>query len=85
MKKYLRLIDEQGISGEIVAKMIEAHKPVRDKCIMLYERYKASVAGGPILRSKPPEDEDFATEHIKRLGAKGKTKLYAVMQPAFFT
>lgn len=75
MKKYLRLIDEQGISGEIVAKMIEAHKPVRDKCIMLYERYKASVAGVPILRRKPTEYEDFETDHIKRLDDKVNNKL----------
>lgn len=70
MKEYITYIDENGIDGELVTRLIEEHAPERARMIELYERYKASIQGVPILTRKPVEYEDFETGAIKRLDNK---------------
>lgn len=75
MRTFLKEIDENKINGEIIAKIIEKHKPIREKCLLLYERYKASVGGVPILSRRPAEYRDFETDTIKRLDDKVNNRL----------
>ncbi|MGX2958035.1 phage portal protein [Peribacillus sp. JNUCC 23] len=70
MRKYLEKIKKQGISGEIIAELIENHKVEREKLINFYQRYKAAIDGVPILSRKPVEYEDFETGSIKRIDNK---------------
>lgn len=69
------MIEESGITGEIISKMIERHAHSREKSLMLYERYKASAVGVPILSRKPAQYEDFETDSIKRLDDKVNNRL----------
>lgn len=75
MRKYLELIRTDGISGELIAKMIEEHKAEKEKRISFYERYKTSLVGVPILQRQPIEYEDFETGAIKRIDNKVNNKL----------
>lgn len=75
MHEYINQIKENGINAEIIANMIEDHKPEHKKMIELYERYKAEVGGVPILSRKPVEYEDFETGAVKRIDNKVNNKL----------
>lgn len=73
MLEFKRLIDEQGISSDIVQKIIEAHKKEHDRMKKLYERYKADLEGPTIFsrQSIQYEDEDFETGgNVRRLDDK---------------
>jgi SPP1 family phage portal protein len=70
MNEFIDKIKETGITKEIVQEMIDKHKDIRAQKISFYERYKAAVAGVPILRRKPVEYEDFETGTIKRIDNK---------------
>lgn len=43
MKEFINLIQQNGINGNIIKLMIEEHRPVKDKMIKLYARYKAEI------------------------------------------
>lgn len=75
MREYLQKIKETGITPELIAKMIEAHKEENAKRYGFYERYKAAIEGVPILQREPTEYEDFETGTIKRIDNKVNNKL----------
>jgi SPP1 family phage portal protein len=75
MKQFLERIRKEGISPEIIAKMIETHEPERRQKIAFYQRYKAAIDGVPILSRKPVEYEDFETGTIKRIDNKVNNRL----------
>lgn len=68
-------IKEQGITSDIIKNMIDDHKKDRDRMIKLYERYKATIGGVPILSREPVEYEDFETGAIKRIDNKVNNKI----------
>lgn len=70
MRKLLDKIRNNGIDGLVVSELIEKHKSSHTKSRMLYERYKASAAGVPILTRKPVDYEDFETDLVKRIDNK---------------
>ncbi|ERK84043.1 phage portal protein [Bacillus amyloliquefaciens UASWS BA1] len=72
------LIDKiraSGITPELIADIIEAHKSDHDRMKNLYDRYKAEVQGVPILTREAIEYEDFETGHVKRIDHKVNNKL----------
>ena len=71
--QFKKLIDEQGITPDIVQKVIEAHVKDRDRMINLYERYKADIDGPKIFTRGSLVHEDFETggnANIKRIDDK---------------
>nr|WP_309101672.1 phage portal protein [Fredinandcohnia onubensis] len=70
MIKFLDLIRQNGITPELIAKIIDEHKSDHSRMKNLYERYKVSIAGVPILSRKPIEYEDFETGTMKRIDNK---------------
>lgn len=70
MNKFLDLLRKNGISGELISQIIEEHKNDHLRMKKLYERYKASIEGVPILSRKPIEYEDFETGSLKRIDNK---------------
>lgn len=70
MIKFLETLRTSGITGDLLAEIIEEHKHEHDRMKGLYERYKASVNGVPILSRSPIEYEDFETGKIKRIDNK---------------
>ena len=53
MIKFLDDLRTTGVSPALVVKMIEEHKTDSKRMQGLYERYKASIEGVPILSRKP--------------------------------
>ncbi|MFT4415313.1 phage portal protein [Fredinandcohnia humi] len=70
MIKFLDQLRQNGITGELISKIIEEHKNDHDRMKKLYARYKASIEGVPILSRKPIEYEDFETDAMKRIDNK---------------
>jgi SPP1 family phage portal protein len=75
MNEYIPLIEQDGITSEIIRVMIEDHKPDHNRMIRLYERYKASATGVPILTRQPAKYEEVKGESITRLDDKVNNKL----------
>lgn len=75
VKDFISVIQQEGINGEIVEQMIEAHKSDHDRMQKLYERYKAEPSGVPILRRQPVEYDDFETGAIRRIDNKVNNRL----------
>ncbi len=75
MIKFLEQIRASGITPELIADIIEAHKSDHDRMKNLYDRYKAEVKGVPILTREAIEYEDFETGHVKRIDHKVNNKL----------
>ncbi|TAI30800.1 phage portal protein [Bacillus velezensis] len=75
MIKFLDQIRASGITPELIADIIEAHKSDHDRMKNLYDRYKAEVQGVPILTREAIEYEDFETGHVKRIDHKVNNKL----------
>lgn len=69
MNQYLQALQE-NINPKLIKAIIEAHKPEAERMSGLYERYKASVDGVPVLQRKSIEYEDFETGAIKRIDNK---------------
>lgn len=69
MQKYLKAIrDNNGaITTKLLKDIIADHKSDRDRMIMLYERYKASEKGVPILQRSLINYDDFGLKAIKRI------------------
>ncbi|AYK67164.1 phage portal protein [Bacillus subtilis subsp. subtilis] len=75
MIKFLDQIRASGITPELIAEIIEAHKNDHDRMKKLYDRYQAEVQGVPILTREAIEYEDFETGHVKRIDHKVNNKL----------
>ncbi|WP_063336235.1 phage portal protein [Bacillus subtilis] len=75
MIKFLEQIRASGITPELIAEIIEAHKNDHDRMKKLYDRYQAEVQGVPILTREAIEYEDFETGHVKRIDHKVNNKL----------
>ena len=69
---FINFIKENGISGDIVTKLIELHKDDRARMLNLYQRYKADIDGVPILQRKPVQyEENFETGgNVRRIDDK---------------
>lgn len=72
MYAFINFIKENGISGDIITKIIELHKEDRERMLNLYQRYKADIDGVPILQRKPVEyEENFETGgNVRRIDDK---------------
>jgi SPP1 family phage portal protein len=70
MCKYLKKIQESGITAELIKDIIADHKPERDRMIKLYERYKASVEGVPILKRSIFEYNGLDVKKMERIDDK---------------
>ncbi|MDR4436063.1 phage portal protein [Bacillus tequilensis] len=75
MNHLIDKIRASGITPELIAEIIEAHKSDHDRMKNLYDRYKAEVQGVPILTREAIEYEDFETGHVKRIDHKVNNKL----------
>ncbi|MEK4378927.1 phage portal protein [Bacillus sp. FSL R5-0434] len=75
MNHLIDKIRASGITPELIADIIEAHKNDHDRMKNLYDRYKAEVQGVPILTREAIEYEDFETGHVKRIDHKVNNKL----------
>ncbi|MGG3721608.1 phage portal protein [Bacillus subtilis] len=75
MIKFLEQIRASGITPELIAEIIEAHKNDHDRMKKLYDRYQAEVQGVPILTREAIEYEEFETGHVKRIDHKVNNKL----------
>ncbi|WP_345805951.1 phage portal protein [Bacillus subtilis] len=75
MIKFLDQIRASGITPELIAEIIEAHKNDHDRMKKLYDRYQAEVQGVPILTREAIEYEEFETGHVKRIDHKVNNKL----------
>ncbi|AGF28228.1 MULTISPECIES: phage portal protein [Bacillus amyloliquefaciens group] len=75
MNHLIDKIRASGITPELIADIIEAHKSDHDRMKNLYDRYKAEVQGVPILTREAIEYEDFETGHVKRIDHKVNNKL----------
>ncbi|KIN30926.1 phage portal protein [Bacillus sp. FSL L8-0222] len=75
MKEFINLIQQNGINGNIIKLMIEEHRPIRDKMIKLYARYKADPSGVPILTRKLIDYDGIGNEAVKRIDDKVNNKL----------
>lgn len=49
VKEYIVLLDERGIDEETISNIINDHKKERERMMKLYQRYKASAEGVPVL------------------------------------
>lgn len=69
---FINYIKKNGISGDIITKLIELHKDDRARMLNLYQRYKADIDGVPILQRKPIEyEENFETGgNVRRIDNK---------------
>ncbi len=70
MIKFLEQIRKTGITAELIAEMIDEHKSDHSRMKSLYERYKTSIQGVPILTRKAIDYEDFETGAMKRIDNK---------------
>jgi SPP1 family phage portal protein len=75
VNEYINLLKNNPITADIVEMMIKDHEPDHKRMKSLYERYKASTEGVPILSRKPVEYEDFETDSIKRIDNKVNNRL----------
>lgn len=74
--QFKKLIDEQGITPDIVQKVIEAHAEDHERMNNLYQRYKADLDGPAIFQRQAVEYEDFETGgNVRRLDDKVNNRL----------
>ncbi|UUI85558.1 phage portal protein [Bacillus halotolerans] len=67
MNKFLNYLRKNEIDGTIIDQIITEHKPIKEKAIAQYERYKTSVAGVPILQREAAQFENFETGAVRRI------------------
>ncbi|MCP3741452.1 phage portal protein [Rossellomorea sp. BNER] len=72
MQKYLQNIKDLNglITPDLLKDIIANHKDESDRMIKLYERYKASEKGVPILKRSLIEYDSFNTKSMKRIDNK---------------
>ncbi|NRG43525.1 phage portal protein [Bacillus sp. CRN 9] len=66
MNEFLQVFNE-GITGQLVSAVIDAHQNDRERMKGLYDRYKIAAEGVPILQRTPIDYEDFETGAMKRI------------------
>jgi SPP1 family phage portal protein len=75
MQQFLKRIEEEGISPDLINDIISAHQEEHDRMVKLYERYKASDKGVPILTRSIIEYDGFDINTMKRIDDKVNNKL----------
>ena len=75
MNHFIDMIEQSGITPELIDKIIQEHKPDHDRMKKLYDRYQAEVQGVPILSREAIEYEDFETGKLKRIDHKVNNRL----------
>lgn len=76
MLHFKKQIDEQGITPDLIAKIIEAHQEDHNRMKGLYQRYKADLDGPKIFNREPVVYENFETGgNIRRLDDKVDNRL----------
>ncbi|AYK60064.1 phage portal protein [Bacillus subtilis] len=75
MNKFLNYLRNNEIDGTIIDQIITEHKPIKEKAISQYERYKASVVGVPILRREAAKFENFETGAVRRIDDRVNNRL----------
>lgn len=65
---FISLIKEKGITGDLIAKIIDSHKYASDKMKGQYERYRTDDV--PILKRDSMKSLDFETDRVKRIDNK---------------
>ncbi|EST12054.1 phage portal protein [Sporolactobacillus laevolacticus] len=75
MNEYIPLIEQDGITSEIIRVMINDHKPDHDRMVNFYERYKASASGVPILTRKPIKYDEVKGQEVIRIDDKVNNKI----------
>jgi SPP1 family phage portal protein len=70
MGNYLKKIKESGITPKLIQDIIGDHKEDRERMIKLYERYKASTEGVPILKRSIFEYNGFNIKEMQRIDDK---------------
>ncbi|MEH7053534.1 phage portal protein [Bacillus velezensis] len=75
MNQFIEIIEQSGITPELIDKIIQEHKQDHDRMKKLYDRYQAEVQGVPILSREAIEYEDFETGKLKRIDHKVNNRL----------
>lgn len=76
MHQFKKQIDENGINGDILNEILEAHEPDSKRMQNLYKRYKADLDGPAIFKRDVIQYEDFETGgNVRRLDDKVNNKL----------
>lgn len=76
MQHFKKLIDEKGITAEIISDMIDENEPEKNRMLGLYQRYKADLDGPTIFSRESIVYEDFETGgNVRRLDDKVNNKL----------
>ncbi|MFD1206650.1 phage portal protein [Sporosarcina contaminans] len=70
MREYIPYIKENGMDGKLLAEIINRHKEKREQMLKLYERYKTTEEGVPILGRKMAVYDVFDSDSLKRLDDK---------------
>lgn len=70
MREYIPYIKENGMDGKMLGEIINRHKEDRKRMMNLYERYKTSEIGVPILDRKMAVYDIFDSDSLKRLDDK---------------
>ncbi|PAD10185.1 phage portal protein [Shouchella clausii] len=73
--KYVKEIQEQGITAELIAQIIDDNKEDSERMLKLYQRYKACENAVPILERQAVTFDQFDTKSIKRLDDKVNNRL----------
>ena len=68
MKDYIGIIKNKGITGEVIADIVQQHTTERERMIAQYDRYKAEAV--PIFNRAITDFEDFETGRMKRVDNK---------------
>lgn len=75
MRNYKKEIDQTGITAELIRDILSDYAPDHDRMKRLYERYKASVEGVPILSRSIFEYDGFDINAMKRIDDKVNNRL----------
>lgn len=76
LHQFKKHIDDNGINGDLVLKIIEAHAKDHERMKKLYQRYKADLDGPTIFSREPVEYENFETGgNVRRLDDKVNNRL----------
>ncbi len=75
LNKYIDIIQNEGVTTEIVQSMISDHKDEHDRMKKLYSRYKSETEGVPILERTPFKFNISEKEQIQRIDDKVNNRL----------
>lgn len=76
MLHFKKIIDEKGITADLVADIINEHSKEQKRMLALYQRYKADLDGPKIFTRESVEYEDFETGgNVRRLDDKVNNRL----------